>query len=346
MASINETITMLEAIVRVKEPETTLRDLFFGRTRTFPTEHVELDYKKGGLKLAPYVVDNFGRGVNVARDGYKRTTYTPPMTAPQRPLALRDLKHLLMGETIYSTKTPEQRAAAIRMEDLAELRGMNVRSEEKMVADFLLYRQFSVRQYVDDVLSGVEETVVFEGDGKETLTGNATWDNEDADILGDFRRAKQFVLASAPAASAIVAVCSPNVVDYLLHNASLQKILDNRNLSVGNFKPRITGKPGLEYVGTLFDTEIYSYYAQYEDYDKEVKPFLPDDYFILGVTGRGRRLYGAITQLEPNGWHTYEGMYVPKYWKDLGGDVEMLRMASRQVIAPEDGNDYYTIKVK
>lgn len=348
MANLNETITMLQAVERIPQPSTTLRDLFFPNVTTFVTEEVQVDYKKGGQKLAPYVVKGFGRGVNVARDGFKTTTYKPPMTAPSRPLTKDELAQRTMGESIYSAETPAQRAAKIRANDLVELRNMNIRSEEKMVADFLVDRQFAARGYADDGKMYMVETITFEGDGKLTLTGADAWNQSTAKIIENIREARQFVLRSAPDAARVVAVCSENVAQMFFDNEKLLKLLDNRNVTVGNFTPKLTNFPSVEYIGNLASMEIYSYSAQYDDMeDGTTKPYLPEDYFIVGVPDKGKRLYGAITQLEgPNQWRTYQGMYVPKYWADLGQDVEMLRVASRHIIAPEDGNDFFTIKVK
>lgn len=348
MANLNETVTMLQAIARMPQPATTLRDLFFSKTATFTTEEVQIDYKKGGQKLAPYVINGFGRGVNVARDGFKTTTYKPPMSAPQRPLTKDELAQRMMGESIYSTKTPAQRAAEIRAQDLIDLRDMNIRNEEKMVADFLVDRQFTVQGYADDGKVFVAETITFEGDGKLTLTGADAWNQPTAKIMENIREARNFVLRSAPNATKVVGICSENVAQMFFDNEKLMNLLDNRNVTIGNFTPRLTNLPALEYIANFASMEIYSYSAQYDDMtDGTAKPYLPDDYFIVGVVGEGKRLYGAITQLEgPNQWRTYESMYVPKYWADMGQDVEMLRVASRHIIAPEDGNDFFTIKVK
>ena len=66
---------------------------------------------------------------------------------------------------------------------------------------------------------------------------------------------------------------------------------------------------------------------------------------IMGVSGRGSQLFGSVTQLESdNVYRTYEGKNVPKVWSDVGGDKQMLRVASKCVPKPEFIDDWYTLK--
>ncbi|HBN97665.1 MAG TPA: major capsid protein, partial [Firmicutes bacterium] len=55
---------------------TVLRDTFFPGTKTFVTEHVDLDFRKGTQAVAPFVAKGVG-GINMARQGYETRTYTP-----------------------------------------------------------------------------------------------------------------------------------------------------------------------------------------------------------------------------------------------------------------------------
>ncbi|MDL2280330.1 major capsid protein [Selenomonadales bacterium OttesenSCG-928-I06] len=350
MANMNETITMLGAIERIPQPVVSLRDLFFPKVETFVTEEVEFDYRKGGKKIAPYIVEGFSRGVNVARDGFTKFKYKPPMTGPQRPLTKSEIQGAGFGENVYSTKTPAQRAATIRAKDLVELRDMNIRAEEKMVADFLIGRQVTINGFADDAVTPIVSTIDFPGDGIITLTDTHTWDKATATVTEDLQKAIDAVVASAINPNSIFSVCSPNVTEYLLDNDEFTKFFDYRNIEVGSLAPKFITYQGFSYFGKYRGLEIYTYSGKYEDFDGTMKDYLPNDYFIVGVPGQGTRLYGAITQLEgtegKGTWRTYEGMYIPKYVCDIAGDTETLKVSSRQIIMPADGNDFYTIKVK
>ena len=67
--SMNDTITMMQAMERVKPPAAFLVDTFFSQVPTpATTAKIAVEYKKGQRKLAPFVVSGAG-GVNVRRDG-------------------------------------------------------------------------------------------------------------------------------------------------------------------------------------------------------------------------------------------------------------------------------------
>ena len=82
--NIDDTRTMLAAIERSVKPTTTLIDTFFPDVQTFVTETVDIEYRKGGRKMAPFVVPGT-KGVNLARTGSKIRTYKVPVMKPKRP---------------------------------------------------------------------------------------------------------------------------------------------------------------------------------------------------------------------------------------------------------------------
>lgn len=66
--SFDDTRTLLGAVERSFTPTTTLVDVFFPNMQTFSTEIVDMEFRKGGRLMAPFVVPG-GKGVNMARTG-------------------------------------------------------------------------------------------------------------------------------------------------------------------------------------------------------------------------------------------------------------------------------------
>lgn len=79
----DETRTLLGVVDRSVKPTTTLIDTFFPEVRTFVTETVEMEYRKGTRKMAPYVVPGT-KGVNLACSGSNIRTYKAPLVKPKR----------------------------------------------------------------------------------------------------------------------------------------------------------------------------------------------------------------------------------------------------------------------
>ena len=162
--NINETRTLLGVIERAYPPNPVLVKTFFPNAVTFPTSVLDVDYQKGGRRLAPFVVPG-SKGVNMARDGY--TT-----------------------KSVVSTRTPEQRAQEYRARDLVDLTNMCVRREEFMAAQLLINGQYDVEGYADDGKLQLVDTINFGFTQKTTLAGNDQWTNANADAYGNIEDAK------------------------------------------------------------------------------------------------------------------------------------------------------------
>ncbi len=346
---LNKTRTLLEAIERSYNPTTLLLDTFFPNVKLFVTEEVDLDYKKGTRQMAPFVTSG-SSGVNMARTGHATKSYKPPKMMPKRPITIENLNKRGFGEELYSTRTPEQRAAEIRANDMVELADMNTRRLEWMAAQLLINGTFTAKGYSDDGQTYVEDTFTLDWTQKDTLTSTDTWDNAGADIYGDMENMCETVSTNSGMYPTI-GMCSAKTANYLLNNTNLLKWLSvpsNANLSMMQIAPRILS-PQVKRFGIIqsLNLEIYTYNGLYLDDDAATKQYIPDDYFIVGVPGRGKQLFGAITQMDNDEViRTYEGRNVPKVWNEKGKDVSQLRMASAGVPIPEMVDDWYTLKVK
>lgn len=345
---LNKTRTLLAAIARSYPPSTLLRDVFFPNDVTFPTEEVDIEYKKGNRAMAPFIASGSG-GVNVSRTGTSMKSYKPPKMMPKRPIRIENLNKRGFGEELYSTRTPDQREQELRMRDIAELIDMNTRRIEWMCAQLLVNGSFTAKGYSDDGKTYTEDTFTLDWTQKDTLTGGDTWDNPGADIYGDMKYISRAVSANANMVPTI-ALCSFNTGDYVLKNTDIQNYLlrPKENLSLMSIAPRIQS-PQIVRLAMIesLNLEIFAYNGLYLDDDGQTKQYIPDDYFIMGVPGRGVQLFGAITQMDNDEvYRTYEGKNVPKVWSEVGNDARQIRVASACVPLPESTDDWYTLKVK
>lgn len=349
--NIYETRTMLQAINKMLPVNTFLRDTFFPDVKTFVTEKVDVDFKKGKRRMAPFVARTKG-GITVDRQGFRTDTYTTPYIAPQRVLTKNDINARMLGEDVYSTRTPEQRAQELLATDLSELDEMIVRREEWLCRQILLTGTATIRGWVDQVGGSeyVEDLIDFGFTNHETLLDTHTWDADTSDKYGDLQRIRLAIII-ASGMSPNVCIMASNVADLFINDSKIQKLLDVRNMTIGmiNIKPRLQGVDGVTYIGTLtgLGIELYTYDEWFLDDDDETYAMIPDDYLIMGRTNTGSRLYGAVTQIEfDDEFHTYEGTRIPKVWADRNNDKKMIRVASRPLPKPEDVDSWYTLKVK
>lgn len=352
MLNINDTRTLLEVVERSFKPTTTLVNTFFGNVKTFVTETVEMEYRKGARKMAPFVVPGT-KGVNLARNGSQLRVYKAPLMKPKRVIEASDIMRRGFGENVYSQHTPAERAQALRANDMAELIDSIIRREEWMAAQILINGSCQIKGFADDGKTELIDTITFDGfDNKITISGDRlTWDNADtADIYNDIGDASATIRRNAGLIPT-VAICSADVAKYIIDSEKLRQYMlvpSRDNLALMSIQPRLV-RPELMRVGYIsaLSLDIYAYDGGYEDEDGTFTPYIPDGHMIIGVPGRGKRLYGAVTQLEADReYHTYEGQYIPKVTVDLESDTSSLAMNCRCVVCPEWLDDWAVLKVK
>lgn len=348
--NFDDTRMLLGAVERAYTPSTALVDVFFPNIQVFSTEIVDMEFRKGSRLMAPFVVPG-GKGINMARTGSTIRSYRAPLMRPKRIIEPADILIRGFGESEYSTKTPEQRAAEIRGRDLSELIDMCVRRQEWMAAQLLLNGEYDVEGLADDGSKAHVDTISFpDFTNKVTLSGSGTWDNASADIIADLDKVSQKIRREAGMVPTM-AICSSNVAKYIINNEKLRQYMlipSRDNMALMSIQPQFV-RPELLRVGyvSALSLEIYAYDGGYKNDKGEFVSYIPDDYTIVGIPGRGKRLFGAITQVESDGqYHTYDNAYVPKVLADAEYDHTSLTMSSRCVLCPEFLDDWAVIKVK
>lgn len=156
--------TMQKLVSRMPPVHTFLKSRFFKNVKTFTTESVDVDFKKGNRKLAPFVHKRIG-GKTVPNTGFTTKTYTPPYVAPDKVTTVDDILKRAAGESLYNGLTPEQRAVKKMAEDYSELDEMITRREEWMAAQVIFTGTIPV------VGESLNETIDFNFTNKEELTG-------------------------------------------------------------------------------------------------------------------------------------------------------------------------------
>lgn len=342
------TVEVLPAIEMMPKVPSFLRDTFFPRTkdRTFVTDKVELDYKKGKRRMAPFVAPRIG-GVTIGREGFTTKSVDTPRIAPQRAMTIDDISHRSMGENIYSTKTPEQRQVEMTAKDLEELGQYIDRREEWMVAELLFGGKVIVQGYSDNNYEKkVEMEIDYGFDQFKVLSGTSLWTAAESEPYEDLKAWRLEVLQNSGIAPNIV-VLGRSAYQAFLKNKEIRDIFDKLNMSFGVIQPTLKNE-SITFIGRLpeIGVEIYTYDDWYLDDEGNEKSFVPANKVLIGHSGQGGFLYGAVTQMEQGGkFVTYEASRVPKFWGNMDNDVAMVRLTSRPVPQPENVNSWLVATV-
>lgn len=340
--NLYETRTMMAAIEQKKPVRTFLKDTFFKNTSTFLTEKVDVDVKKGKRKMAPFVAPRVG-GILMSREGFETNTLATPRIAPERILTIDDINRRSMGENIYSTLTPEQRAAKLLATDLIELDEYIARREEWMCRELIINGKIEIKE---ETRNGqlIEKEVDYQFSNKKVLTGDNTWDNDKSDPIKDLKDARREIIKKAGTNPNIIIMAS-DVIDRFLQHPKVEKMLNILNVNRGKIEPSIN-IDGTTFYGKIPEIgEIYTYDEWFLDDDGKEQPMIPDGMVILAVSDLGSINYGAVTQMENKEFTTYEGKRVPKKYSDEENETMMLRLTSRPLPSPKDVDSWYIFEV-
>ena len=336
--SIYEPRTMGKVITRMPQTNTFLRDTFFKHVETFATKSVDVDFKKGSRKIAPYVHRKIG-GKTIPNSGYQTKSYTPPLLAPNKVTTIDSLLTRMAGENPYSGKTPAERAVAKMAQDFSELNEMIVRRVELMCAQAIFNGKIEV------VGEGVNEEIDFGFSNKETIsTATKKWSNAASNPLADLKRWHKQVQKTG-FVNCNICIMSDDVADAFINHEKIQKLLDTKNYNLAVINPKQLPN-GVTYVGTINELglDIYTYNEWYlddwTDAEKPTeKPLVPQGTLALLSTNANYSVnYGAITLLDERTgqFNTVEGQVVPDTWVERNPSRRFLQLNSSPLPIPHE----------
>lgn len=343
---IYDTRTMLEAVRQMMPVHTFLKDTFFSTKSTSPNEAIDVDFYKGRRKMAPFVSPRLA-GQVITREGFVTKTYKPPMIKPMRAITGDDIIKRSMGETIYSTKSPDERAAEMAARDLAELDESITRREEWMASQVLFTGK------VHMIGEGVDQVLDYNFSNNVALTGTDQWSDPASDPIADLKGWRLKVIQQSGVTPDIVVMAS-DVVDAFINHAKVQKVMDNTRIMLGQINPRQLPN-GVTYIGSItsLGLDIYSYDEWYVDDETDPanpteKPMVPAGNVLVGSTrARSTFAYGAVilTDNITKQFITVEGERVPDSWVEKNPPVRYLQLNSRPLPIPHEVDSWYVAQV-
>ena len=339
--------TLGKLVRRLPPVRTFFLDTFFRNKRTFPTKSIEVDFKKGGRALAPFVHPKVG-GKTVPNSGYQTKSYTPVLIAPNKITTVDDLLERSAGENPYSGKKPADRAVEKLAEDLRELKEMIVRRREWMAATAIFTGQIPI------IGEGLNEVIDFDFDNVETIvTAALKWSAATSDPLADLERWRTKVQKNG-FVNCNVCVMAADVATAFVNHPKVKEVCDTKAYDLAVIKPREL-PDGLTYIGTVhkLGLDIYQYNEWY--LDDWTNPAAPDEYplvpdgalALMSTRADYSEYYGAITMIPEEGkqFVTVEGDMVPQTWVERRPDRRFLQINSKPLPVPHEVNSWFVAHV-
>ncbi|MEK5528503.1 major capsid protein [Viridibacillus sp. FSL R5-0468] len=351
MSNINlfEPRSMLKVIERINQPTTFLRDTFFRNVDVQQTNTIDVDFKKNGRKVAPFVHEKIG-GVVIENTGFKTETFTPQLIAPSKITSAADIATRSFGEGIYSSRTPAERAVEKLLRDFTELDATISRREEVMCSQALFGGKIEI------INKDVNREINFHFTNDTALVGKDLWSDPSSKPYNDLKNEVRRVQMTGSINPNIV-VMGSDVADVFLNHAQIKEYMNLRHMNMGEFTPNIIA-PGVTYLGRLngLNLDIYEYNEYYLDdftnpSSPENKPLVPAGKVLIGSTeAQNTMAYAAITLLKetPDGkgmYETYEATRVPDQWIERNPSRQMIQVNSKPLPVPNEIDSWSVLQV-
>ncbi|QGQ95859.1 major capsid protein [Paenibacillus psychroresistens] len=344
--SIYDPRVMYEAIINRPPAHTFLKKMFFNEVKTFDTPFVDVDYYKSRRKMAPFVSPRLP-GKVISREGFITKTYTPPQLKPLRGINGENINKRSLGDTLYTRKSPADRAAELLASDIVELDDSITRREEWMYAQVLFSGQ------VHMLGEGVDELLDFNFTQKDTLSGTDKWDNAASDPYAQLYERRRVVVKNS-GVNPDTSLMASDVVQVFITHPKIKELLDIRRVELGMINPRQLPN-GATYIGSLsaLGLDIYSYDEWFLDEDTDPlnpteQPMIPSGHIWLGSTqAKFSTYYGAVTLVDPDtkDFYTVEGDRIPQSWVSIEPPQRFLQINSRPLPVPHEVDSWYIIEV-
>lgn len=254
------------------------------------------------------------------------------------------------GESLYSGRTPAQRAVIQMSEDFTDLREMILRREEWMCAQAMLTGKIVV------LGEGVKDTIDFRftnlidisKDAKRKWKGG-TVQNKYADLKAWHEKVQKEGFTNCN-----VCIMASDVVTEFLMDEQIRKLLDVKNYALAVIKPT-QKENNVTYIGTIHELglDLYQYNEWYvDDWTDPATPvelpMVPAGTLMMASThAKYSMYYGAISILnqKTEKWETVAGKYVPDTFIKKRPDRRFLSLQSAPVPVPHEVDSWITVKV-
>lgn len=294
-----------------KKSKTFFRDRYFKNRPTFNTAKIDFDVVGvGERKLAPFVHPKIG-GVAVDRKGFRTESYEAPEISPMRITTAEDMLKRSAGETIYSGKSPSQRAAEQLGKDLAELDDMISRREEVMCREAVLSGRVTIQG------EGYDEVIDYWGNVDESERPVETLVADSAvNVLKGLRTIRRGMIQKAGFVPTEI-ICGTNALDTIIEKLIDARALDSRRVDMGQIDPRQLPN-GVTYWGYLKDSalDVYSYDDWYfDDATNAEVAMMPENQILMASPNvRTSLAYGVVGLIGDKTVQFHEGARIPDSW--------------------------------
>lgn len=347
-----KTITLINTIKKMYPVVQFFKDRYFPDGKTYYSEEALIETKKGGRRVAPFVIPVVN-GIVMDSQGYRAERIDAPYIAPKMPITPAELQLKAFGEAPDSGRTPEQRERELISEHMDDLRCAIHRRFEWMCTSIVTEGKVRMKHYASaedaakDQKYQIKELRFYEkGFGNQYHFKKAFKSMTAREKIQEFYRIHSVLSGRGIKATDIV--MTADVSMDLMTDPDFLEYYNKFHVNTGEINQRKLPE-GVSYNGSInVNGAIYSMYTYdeaFEDLDGEVKPFLPAGTIAFLRPGMGTTVYAQVTFLEGEHFKSYAEKIVPRIVADENNNVLEVQMFSRPAPYPLDWDGWMVANI-
>ncbi len=338
-----ETFKLIETIKKMYPVMQFFKDRYFPDGKTFYSEKALIETKKGGRRVAPFVIPVVG-GIVQDAEGYRAYEVKAPYIAPKMPITAEELELKAFGESPESGRTPAQRENEIESEHMDDMRKAIFRRQELMCAEIITSGKILMKHFATaedaakDVNYKLQILQFYENEFKNQYRFTKAWaDMTASEKIQEFYKIALILKRRGVRATDIVMTGDVSMdlmtdKDFLEFYNKLHVntgVIDQKELPEG-----VTCNGKINVNGVIFT--MFTYDEVYEDLDGTVKELLPKGTIAFLHPGMGTTAYSQVTFVKGTSFVSYAQRIVPRVVASEDNNIVEVQMFSRPVPYPLD----------
>lgn len=351
---VTETVTLINTIKKFYPVIQFFKDRYFPDGKTYYSEKALIETKKGGRKVAPFVIPVVN-GIVMESEGYSAEQVDAPYIAPKMEITSAELELKKFGENPYSGRSPEQREKEVQAEHMDDLRKAILRRFEWMCTSIITEGKVQMRHYAsaDDAVKDqkyqIKELRFYARDGE---FGNRYWFKKDFSSMTAQEKIQAFYeihsILSGRGVRATDIVMTADVSMQLMTDPDFLEYYNKMHVNIGEINQKELPE-GVSFNGTLnINGVVYSlftYAATYEDMDGEEYDFLPPGTIAFLRPAMGTTAYAQVSFIKDGHFVSHAEKIVPRVVADENNNILEVQAFSRPVPYPLDWDGWMVANI-
>lgn len=340
---VTETYKLINTIKKMYAVHTFFKDRYFPDGVTYYSEKALIESKKGGRKVAPFVIPVVG-GIVMDAEGYRADYVKAPYIAPKMPITADELELKAFGEAPNSNRTPASRENEIQSEHMDDMRLSIYRRHELMITELLTTGRIVMKHFAtaDDAIRDENYQVMilqfYDQKFDNVYKFSKSWMSMSAEEkLREFYKISLILRKKGVRATDIV--MTGDVSMQLMTDKEFLEYYNKLHVNTGEIDQKqlpngVVCNGCINVNGVIFT--MFTYDEVYEELDGQIKEMLPKGTILFLHPKMGSTAYAQVTFVKGTGFVSHAEKIVPRVVVSETDNIIEVQTFSRPVPYPLD----------